>query len=129
MTNQVVFSPQAPEPAGAYSQAIRQGALLFTSGQVGVDPRTQIVAADLRDEIRQALSNLKTVLEAGGSGVASVVRTLCFLTETTHFDIFNEEYSRFFTAPLPARSTVIVRIAGGYRFEIEAIAVPGDSRG
>jgi 2-iminobutanoate/2-iminopropanoate deaminase len=118
----IVSTSAAPLPAAPYSQAIFDGRLLHTSGIVGSRPDSGEVAADLRDEILQALANLRAVLEAGGGSLDTVVHTLCFLTDIANVSVFNEIYSATFGDSRPARSTVGVSLVPPYRFEIEAVA-------
>ncbi|MFZ5847147.1 MAG: RidA family protein [Actinomycetota bacterium] len=118
----LISTPNAPAPGGAYSQAVSVDGMLYTAGQVGADPTTGERPADYRAEVRQALANLGAVIEAGGSSVDRIVRTMCLITDVADFTVFNEEYAAFFGDHRPARSTFSVGLAGGYRFEIEAIA-------
>jgi 2-iminobutanoate/2-iminopropanoate deaminase len=122
MTRAAVSTTAAPAPGGAYEQAIADAGFLFTSGCVGLDPVSKTTPTDLRREILQAFRNLEAVLAAGGATLDSVVRTLCFITDVDDFALFNETYTEFFGEALPARSTICVQLAGGYRFEIEATA-------
>lgn len=117
-----VSTTAAPTPAFAYSQAILARDFIFTSGQVGLNPESLTRPDDFREEVRQALANLRAVLSAGGAELSDVVRTMCLLTDVEDFDVFNEEYAAFFGDQLPARSTFGVALAKGFRFEIEAIA-------
>lgn len=119
---QPVRSERAPAPGGAYEQAVVHEGRLYTSGVVGLDPGPGTVPASFREEVRRALANLDAVLNAGGASRQTVLKTLCFLTDTGDFTVFNEEYARFFGTARPARSTIGVALAGGYRFEIEAVA-------
>ena len=119
----IIHTTDAPEPAGAYSQAIRAGGQLLTAGIVGRDPATGAVAAELRDEIRQTLQNLDAVLTAGGASRDTVLKTTCFLTDPGDFALFDEEYRAYFGDARPARSTITVRLNPAYRFEIEAVAL------
>lgn len=122
MNLKVISTLNAPAPGGAYSQAIGAGNFIFTAGQVGVSPETGQTSRDFREQTRQALSNLGSVLAASGAGINSVVKTTCFLTDITMFSTFNEEYAAFFGDHRPARSTFGVALAGGFLFEIEATA-------
>jgi 2-iminobutanoate/2-iminopropanoate deaminase len=118
-----IHTADAPAPAGAYSQAIRAGGMLYTAGIIGKDPQTGEVPAELTDEIRQTLANLDAVLSAGGASRETVVKTLCFLVDPDDFALFDAEYREYFGDARPARSTVTVRLRPGLRFEIEAVAV------
>lgn len=118
-----IFTPNAPAAIGPYSQAIRVGALLYTSGQIPIDPATgEIAAQDIVGQTEQVMKNLQAVLEAAGSGCARTVKTLCFLTDMGNFAAFNEVYARYFTEK-PARSCVAVTaLPKGALVEVEAVA-------
>lgn len=122
----LVSTTNALAPGGAYSQAVAVDGMLYTAGQVGADPATGVRPDDYRAEVRQALDNLRAVVEAGGSSVDRIVRTMCLITDVEDFATFNEVYAEFFGEHRPARSTFSVGLAGGYRFEIEAIARVGE---
>ena len=116
----------APGAIGPYSQAIRFQNLLFTSGQIPLDPKTgEIVGSDVKTQAQQVMKNLGAILTASGSGFGSVVKTTCFLTSMADFAAFNEVYSAYFTQePRPARSCVAVRqLPKDVLCEVEAIAV------
>ncbi len=105
----VVFTESAPRAVGPYSQAIRAGEWLFASGQVAIDPATnQFIGGDVSTQAQQALSNLRAVLEAAGSGLGQVVKTTIFLTDMAHFAEVNRVYASVFGDAPPARSTVAV---------------------
>src|SRR6266568_485618 len=106
MNKETIVTDTAPKPSGIYSQGIRWGDLVFTSGQVGIDPATgQPVEGGIREQTHRALRNVKAVLEAGGSGLDAVVKTTCFLADMKDFAAFNEVYREFFPVDPPARST------------------------
>lgn len=119
----------ASAPSASYSQAIAWERLVATAGQVGTDPVTGALPDDFEDEVRQALANLRAVLEAAGSDMSSVLKTTCFLTDITTFATFDRIYREHFADPLPARSTVGIQLAGPLRFEIEALAVRAEQAG
>ena len=121
----LISTTNALAPGGAYSQAVAIDGMLYTAGQVGADAATGVRPEDYRSEVRQALENLRAVLEAGGSSVSQVVRTMCLITDVDDFAVFNEIYAEFFGEHRPARSTFCVGLAGGYLFEIEAFAHVG----
>lgn len=123
MSLSFINTPHAPAPGGHYSQAAVTDGLVFTAGQVGLDPVTGVTPTDFRAETRQALTNLQSVLEADGLGLDDVVRTMCLLTNIGDFAVFNEEYAAAFGDHRPARSTFGIALAGGFRVEVEAIAV------
>ncbi|MBN1106123.1 MAG: RidA family protein [Deltaproteobacteria bacterium] len=122
-----IQTDRAPKPVGPYSQAVRAGDLLFVSGQLGIDPATgHMVEGGGGDQARQVMANLKAVLEAGGSGFSSVVKTTIFLADMADFSEVNQVYGEFFPSEPPARSTF--QVAGlplGARVEIEMIATCG----
>ncbi len=125
---QVVETPRIPR-IGPYSQAMRVGNLLFTAGQPGIDPRTGAVAGETFEaQARQAIENLRTVLEDAGSGLESVVKTTCFVADATAFGKLNELYAEYFPSDPPVRSTPIVSLPRGLLFSIEAVALAGDRR-
>jgi len=119
-----IQTDSAPAAIGPYSQAIRYGNLLFTSGQIPLDPQSgEIVGDDISSQARQVLENLSAVLEAGGAGLEQVVKTTCFLDNMDDFAAFNEVYQRYFKDRPPARSCVAVdRLPKNVLVEIEAIA-------
>jgi 2-iminobutanoate/2-iminopropanoate deaminase len=102
-----VYAPDAPKPAGPYSQAISAGGFVFLAGQVPINPATgEIVRGSIQEQTRQVLENLKTVLEAAGSSLQKVVKTTVFLSDLNDFDAMNEIYAGYFPDTPPARSTV-----------------------
>ncbi len=118
-----VRSTKAPKPIGPYSQAIDSGAV-YCSGQVGVDPGTGSMEDGVVAQTARTLSNLDEVLRAAGLSLADVVKTTVFLADTNEFQLMNEEYSKHFVTPFPARSTVqAAALPKGARVEIDAIAV------
>lgn len=118
----------APSAIGPYSQGIRAGGLVFTAGQVGLEPSTGVLADGVAAQADRALRNLSAVLDAAGTGMDHVVKTTVFLTDMADFAAMNEVYARHFSAPFPARSTVAVRgLPKGAAVEIEAIAMVGDA--
>ena len=122
--SQRIATEKAPAAIGPYSQGMVGGALLFTSGQIPVDPSTKAVPDDVADQARQSLENVKAVVEAGGSSMDRVVKTTVFLADMGDFAAVNQVYSTFFAEPFPARSCVqVAALPLGVRVEIEAIAV------
>lgn len=119
-----INSDQAPAPIGPYSQAIALDNLLFTSGQIAIDPGTgDIIDGDVAAQTRQVLENLKAVLSAAGCTVDSVVKTTIFLKNMDDFIKVNEIYATYFSDSLPARSTVEVsRLPKNVLVEIDCIA-------
>jgi len=123
-TLSIVSSPNAPAAVGPYSQAIKLGDLLFCSGCIPLDPATmEVVSGGVEPQTEQAMKNLQTVLEAGGSELNKVVKTTVFLKSMDDFGVVNAIYARVFGAHKPARSCVEVsRLPKDVLFEIEAIA-------
>ena len=121
---QAITSPDAPNPAGAYSPALRVGQLLFMSGQIPIDPKTgQMVAGDAAVHARRAMDNLGALLKAAGLSFANVVRTTVFLADMNDFAAVNEVYASYFSDPKPARVTVqAAKLPRDARVEIDAIA-------
>ena len=119
----IIETKKAPAAIGPYSQAITTGGLVFTSGQIPIDPASGSIAAnDIAGQARQAIQNLAAVLEAAGSGLDKVVKTTCFLTDINDFALFNEIYAELFPGK-PARSCVEVsNLPKGALVEIEAVA-------
>lgn len=131
MTGRVaVQTDAAPAAIGAYSQAIRAGNLIFTSGQVGADPASGVLADGVAAQAEQALGNLASVLQAAGSGFDRVLKTVIFLTSVDDWATVNEVYARHMVEPYPARSTVTVRaLPKAALVEIEMVALAGDEPG
>jgi 2-iminobutanoate/2-iminopropanoate deaminase len=125
MPNQVVFTDKAPKAIGPYSQAIVAGNLVFTSGQIPLDPKTQqMVEGDVRAQAERVMKNLEGVLEAAGCSFAQVVKTTIFLADLNDFAAVNEIYGKRFSGAPPARSTVqVAALPKGARVEIEMVAI------
>ena len=123
---QIVQTPDAPAAIGPYSQAIVCGGLVFTSGQIPLDPATgAVVGADIRAQAEQVMKNLAAVLEAAGSSLAGAVKTTCYLADMADFAVFNEVYAAYFTTN-PARSCVAVKtLPKGVLVEVEVVASVG----
>ena len=121
---QVIHTDKAPAAIGPYSQAIQIGQLLFTSGQVPIDPETgAIVEGGIQEQARQSLNNIKAILNAAGTNMGAVVKTTVFLPDRNDFAAMNEVYAQFFQEPYPARSAVqVARLPKDVLVEIEAIA-------
>ena len=118
-----IFTEKAPAAIGPYSQAMVVGNLLYTSGQIPIDPESgSIEATDIKAQTEQVCKNLAAVLEAAGTSFDKVVKTTCFLADMADFASFNEVYARYFTS-CPARSCVAVKaLPKGSLVEVEAIA-------
>ena len=121
----VISTNQAPKAIGPYSQAIRAGGLIFTSGQVAIDPATQqVIAGDVAAQTERVMKNLTAILEASGSSLEKVVRCTVFLKNMGDFAAMNEVYGRYFTQAPPARSTVeVARLPKDVLVEIDVIAL------
>ncbi|MFZ0478952.1 MAG: RidA family protein [Terriglobales bacterium] len=121
----VISTDQAPKAIGPYSQAIRAGGFIFTSGQIPVDPATQqVVAGDVAAQTDRVLKNVAAILEASGSSLEKVVRCSVFLKSMGDFAAMNEVYGRYFKQAPPARSTVeVARLPKDVLVEIDAIAL------
>lgn len=119
----VISTQNAPAAIGPYSQAIVTGNLLFTSGQIAIDPATgSVVQGGITEQTEQIMKNLGEILKAAGAGFDNAVKTTCFLAEMADFAAFNEVYGRYFTAK-PARSCVAVKdLPKGVLAEVEVIA-------
>ena len=119
----VVSTPNAPAAIGPYSQAIKLCNLVFTSGQIGLNPATgELVGESTEAQARQAFSNLKAVAEEAGGSLANVVKFTLFLTDLSEFAQVNAIMQEYVSAPFPARSTVgVASLPKGARFEVEAI--------
>jgi 2-iminobutanoate/2-iminopropanoate deaminase len=121
----IVNSEKAPKAIGPYSHAVKAGGLLYTSGQLGMDPDTgNLVEGGIENETRQALINLGFVLSVAGCGYSDVIKTLVFLKEMSDFATVNGIYAEFFKEEPPARSAVqVAALPKGARIEIEAVAI------
>lgn len=121
---QIVQTPAAPAAVGPYSQAIRIGNLVFTSGQIPLDPLSgQLVAGTIEEQTRQVLKNLQAVLKAAGCGLESVVKTTVFIRSMDDFARVNAVYAEFFPSDPPARSCVeVARLPKNADVEIEVVA-------
>lgn len=127
----IIHTENAPQAIGPYSQAVRTDHMVYTAGQIGLDPATmEVVSGGVEAETRQVLNNLKQVLEAANSGLNYVVKTTVFLRDMADFPKMNAVYAEFFPENPPARSTVAVAaLPKGVAVEIEAIALSVPGRG
>jgi len=127
----IIHTDKAPEAIGPYSQAVRTESMVYTAGQIGLDPATmELVSGGVEAETRQVLNNLKKVLEAANSGLNYVVKTTVFLRDMADFPKMNAIYAEFFPENSPARSTVAVAaLPKGVAVEIEAIALAAPGHG
>ena len=121
---QVISTSQAPAAIGPYSQAIRVGNLIYTSGQIPINPATgNFVDGSIKEQTRQSLTNIKAILEEAGLTMAHVVKTTVFMADMNDFADMNAVYAEFFAEPYPARSAVAVKtLPKGALVEIEVVA-------
>ncbi|QCI27643.1 RidA family protein [Caminibacter pacificus] len=120
---QKIYTKKAPEAIGPYSQAIKVGNMIFTSGQIALTPEGEFLDADVKTQTKQVCENLKAVLEASGAKIENVVKTTIFLDDINNFAAVNEVYGEYFSHK-PARSTVAVKeLPKGAKIEIECVAV------
>lgn len=121
---QVISTSQAPAAIGPYSQAIHVGDLIYTSGQLPLNPATgAFPEGGIKAQTRQSLANVKAILEAAGTDMNHVVKTTVFMADMNDFADMNAVYAEFFTEPFPARSAVAVKtLPKGALVEIEAVA-------
>ena len=126
ITTEKIYTENAPQAIGPYSQAIRVGDMLYTSGQIPVIPATgEVVEGGIKEQARQVMENLGAVLVAGGSSYQQAVKTTCFLANMEDFAEFNSVYGEYFTEK-PARSCVAVKnLPKNVLCEVEVIAVVG----
>jgi 2-iminobutanoate/2-iminopropanoate deaminase len=121
----IISTKDAPEAIGPYSQAIKANGLIFTSGQIAIDPATQqVIAGDISAQTDRVLRNLSEILEAAGSGLGKVVRCTVFLKNMGDFAALNAVYGKYFSSAPPARSTVeVARLPKDVLVEIDVIAL------
>lgn len=119
----IIHTENAPKAIGPYSQAILSGNIVFTSGQIPIDPKTgNLVEGSIAEQTEQVCKNLKAVLEEAGTGLEKVIKTTCFLKDINDFAAFNEVYAKYFTGK-PARSCFEVgNLPKAALVEVEAIA-------
>jgi len=125
MKKRIVTSDNAPAALGPYSVAVKAGSFVYTAGQLGLDPDTgNFAEGGIEAQTKQALENLKAVLEAAGSKLSKVVKTTVFLLDMNDFGAMNGVYGEYFTKEFPARSAVqVARLPKDGLVEIEAIAI------
>ena len=125
MLSEAISTERAPQAIGPYEQAIKWGGLLFTSGQIALDPVTgTLIDGDISAQTRQVLENLKAVLEAGGSSLNHVIKATVYLTDLNSFAKMNEVYAEYLGNVKPARSTVgVASLPRGASVEIDLVAI------
>ncbi len=123
-SKEIVNTSKAPNAIGPYSQAIKIDKMVFLSGQIAIDPKTQqFIDGDIETQTKMVLDNLKSVIEASGSSLESVVKTTIYLTDINDFSKVNEIYASYFSSGKPARSSVCVAaLPKNAKIEIDAIA-------
>jgi len=121
----VIATPDAPAAVGPYSQAIVAGNFLFAAGQIPLDPATgELVEGDVTAQTERVLKNVAGVLAANGMNFSNVVKATVFMVDLGHFGLMNAVYSKYFSEPFPARSTIqVAALPKGAQVEIEVIAV------
>ncbi len=129
MTKEIIHTDHAPKAIGPYSQAVRAGNMLFTSGQLPINPATGEVSGDITAQTKQVLENLKAIIEAAGGSLDDVVKATVFITDLSGFAAMNEVYAKYFSSRPPARSTVeISGLAKNALVEIEVVAQIGSGK-
>lgn len=125
---EIIQTNKAPAAIGPYSQAVKSNGMIYLAGQLGINPATGALAGDsFEAEVKQALENVKAILEASGSSMKDVVNTTVFLTELSEFSVFNEIYGTYFTENFPARTTVgAYTLPKNARIEIAVVALASD---
>lgn len=125
MSIKFLETKNAPGAVGPYSQGVMGGNMVFTSGQLPIDPKTgELITGDIVRATRMSLENLKAVVESAGGSIENIVKVNVFVTDITQFGVINEEYANFFGTHKPARSLVEVsKLPKGGEIEIEAVAV------
>ena len=124
MNKEIVSTKNAPGAVGPYSQAVKYGGMVYTAGQIALDPGMgQMVGGGIKEQTHQVFANLKAVLEAAGTSLENVVKTTVFIVDMDKFGEVNEVYAEYFTGDFPARSCVEVsRLPKGALVEIEVVA-------
>ena len=124
MQKKIVAAPKAPAAIGPYSQAIRIGDFLYTSGQISLDPETmKMITGDIEVETEKVLKNIETILKADGLDLNNIIKTTVYLTDLSEFTRMNQVYDKFFSETKPARACVqVAALPKGAKVEIDAIA-------
>lgn len=124
-TRTIISTDKAPGAIGPYSQAVKTDTMVFVSGQLALEPATgELINDDIKSETRQAMENLKSILEAAGSSLDKAVKITLFIKDMNDFPLINEVYGEFFQTDPPARACVeVARLPKDANFEIEAIAL------
>lgn len=123
-----IYTNDAPEPVGPYSQAVLAGDFLYCSGQIAIDPKDNtFVNGSITEQTNQVIKNIKAVLNEAGLDFKDVIKTMCFLNDMNDFAVFNEIYADYFVSK-PARSCVQAKLPKNAKVEIEVIAYKGSSK-
>mgnify|MGYP006425827997 FL=1 len=124
MQKKIVATPNAPAAIGPYSQAIRIGDFLYTSGQISLDPETmKMITGDIEMETEKVLKNIESILKADGLDLNNIIKTTVYLTDLSEFTRMNQVYEKFFSETKPARACVqVAALPKGAKVEIDAIA-------
>lgn len=125
MTLEIIATKNAPGAVGPYSQAIKSGNMIFTSGQLHIKPENgELIKDDIQAQTKQSLENVKAILKEGGATLEDVVKVTIFMTDISKFSLVNEIYAEYFSDHKPARSCVGVKeLPLGGEIEIEAVAI------
>ena len=119
---EIIYTNQAPEPVGPYSQAIKVNGFLYCSGQIAINPETNtFIDGNITEQTQQVMKNIQAVLAQAGYDFSNVIKTTCFLDDMKNFAAFNEIYAQYFTSK-PARSCVEAKLPKGAKVEVEIIA-------
>lgn len=122
----IIATPDAPAAIGTYSQAVKAGATVYLSGQIGLDPATMQLVEGIEAQIHQVFKNLSTVCQASGGSLADIVKVNVFLTDLAHFPRVNETMAQYFRQPYPARAAVgVAALPRGALVEADAVMVMG----
>ncbi|MDP6232484.1 MAG: RidA family protein [Nitrospinaceae bacterium] len=124
MNKRIIKTDQAPAAIGPYSQAVRIGNMLYTSGQIALDPRSgEFLSGELEQETERTLENISAILKADGLSLDNIVKTTVYLTDLRYFTRMNQIYEKYFSENKPARACVqVAALPKGAKVEIEAIA-------
>ncbi|WP_238883585.1 RidA family protein [Clostridium sp. YIM B02551] len=124
MNKEIISTNNAPGAIGPYSQGVKIGELIYTSGQIPLDPKTGEIPETIQEQTKQSLENCKAILEAGGTSLDNVFKTTVFLSDMNDFVSMNEVYASYFPSNPPARSAVqVARLPKDVKIEIEMIAI------
>ena len=124
MKKKIIATPKAPAAIGPYSQAIRIGDFLYTSGQISLDPKTmQMITGDIEVETEKVLKNIEAILKEDGLNLNNIIKTTVYLTDLSEFARMNQVYEKFFTDTKPARACVqVAALPKGAKVEIDVVA-------